>query len=89
MDAPPNLTPHFHDEMAHLKARLLVMAGAAEEQVRDAMRALVDREAAPIRSAGKRMVTVVPTPSLLWTSIEPECISTSALVSGNPIPVPS
>ena len=44
MDAPPTLTPHFQEELAHLKERLLVMAGAAEEQVRDAIRALVDRD---------------------------------------------
>ena len=44
MDGPSQLTPHFQSELEQLKARLLVMAGAAEEQVRDAMRALVDRD---------------------------------------------
>ncbi len=44
MDAPSPLIPHFQNELEQLKARLLVMAGAAEAQVGDAMRALVDRD---------------------------------------------
>ena len=36
--------PHFQEELAQLKARLLIMAGEAEEQVRAAVRALVDRD---------------------------------------------
>jgi len=36
--------PHFRDELDLLKERLLVMGGEAEEQVRSAVRALVDRD---------------------------------------------
>ncbi|HEY7291855.1 MAG TPA: phosphate signaling complex protein PhoU [Vicinamibacterales bacterium] len=35
---------HFADELAELKARLLTMGGLAEERLRLAMRALVDRD---------------------------------------------
>ncbi|MEE2636545.1 MAG: phosphate signaling complex protein PhoU [Acidobacteriota bacterium] len=44
MDAPKKLTPHFQDELSHLKERLLVMAGTAEEQVRASVQSLVDRD---------------------------------------------
>ena len=37
-------TRHFEEELEHLKERLLVMAGAAEEQVRAAVQSLVDRD---------------------------------------------
>jgi len=37
-------TRHFEEELEHLKERLLVMAGAAEEQVRVAVQSLVDRD---------------------------------------------
>lgn len=36
--------PHFQDDLDHLKERLLVMAGAAEEQVRASVQSLVDRD---------------------------------------------
>src|SRR3954468_13594011 len=36
--------PHFQEELEHLKARLLEMGGLAEDQVRSAIRALVERE---------------------------------------------
>ena len=39
---------HFEDELQELKTRLLVMGGLAEEQVRVAMQALVDRDTALI-----------------------------------------
>jgi phosphate transport system protein len=38
--------PHFQEELAQLKARLLEMGGLAEDRVRSAIRALVDRDAA-------------------------------------------
>jgi phosphate transport system protein len=38
--------PHFQDELDGLKARLLEMGGLAEDRVRLAMRALVDRDLA-------------------------------------------
>jgi phosphate transport system protein len=36
--------PHFQEELEHLKSRLLEMGGLAEDQVRSAIRALVERE---------------------------------------------
>ena len=43
--------PHFQEELANLKARLLAMGGLAEDRVRAAMRALVDSD----RSAVERV----------------------------------
>ena len=40
------VVPHFQDELEQLKARLLEMGGLAEDRVRSAVRALVDRDAA-------------------------------------------
>ena len=40
----PKIVPRFQDELDQLKARLLVMAGQAEEQVRCAVRALVEHD---------------------------------------------
>jgi phosphate transport system protein len=40
--------PHFQDELDQLKARLLEMGGVAEDRVRMAVRALVDRDPALI-----------------------------------------
>jgi phosphate transport system protein len=37
---------HFHEELAHLKSRLIDMAGLAEEAVHRAIRALLDRDQA-------------------------------------------
>jgi phosphate transport system protein len=36
--------PHFQEELANLKARLLAMGGLAEDRVRTAVRALVDND---------------------------------------------
>lgn len=44
MEPAQKVVPHFRDELDLLKARLLVMGGEAEEQVRCAVRALVDRD---------------------------------------------
>ena len=38
-------TPHFHEELDALKARLLEMGGLAEERVRLSVQALVERDA--------------------------------------------
>ena len=38
------LIPHFHDELAQLKELLLIMAGEAEEQVRQSVLALTSRD---------------------------------------------
>lgn len=40
------LVPHLQDELDQLKARLLLMAGEAEERVQSAVRALVERDRA-------------------------------------------
>ncbi len=44
MQLAPRIVPPFQDELDQLKARLLVMAGQAEEQVRSAVRALVEHD---------------------------------------------
>lgn len=44
MESAQKIVPHFQDELEQLKARLLVMAGEAEEHVRTAVRALVQRD---------------------------------------------
>jgi phosphate transport system protein len=36
--------PHFQEELEHLKARLLEMGGLAEDRVRSAIRAIVERD---------------------------------------------
>jgi phosphate transport system protein len=41
-----NRVPHFQEELDQLKARLLEMGGLAEDRVRSAIQALVDRDAA-------------------------------------------
>ena len=44
MESSSRLTPHFVEELNHLKERLLLMAGAVEEQVRRAVQSLFDRD---------------------------------------------
>ena len=46
--AMPNI-PHFQEELDHLKARLLEMGGLAEDRVRSAVKALVDRDIALVQ----------------------------------------
>jgi phosphate transport system protein len=43
---PSSTVPHFQEELEQLKARLLEMGGLAEDRVRSAVKALVDRDAA-------------------------------------------
>ena len=43
MEPAYRIVPHLQDELDQLKARLLVMGGEAEERVRSAVRALVER----------------------------------------------
>ena len=40
------MVPHFREELEELKTRLLEMGGLAEDRVRTAVRALIDRDAA-------------------------------------------
>lgn len=75
MDAPQNLTPHFQDELAHLKERLLVMAGAAEEQVRDSIRALVDRD----HAMAERVLTGDDVINQLHIEVDERCFQLLAL----------
>ena len=44
MKPAQRVVPHFQEELEQLNSRLLVMAGEAEEQVRTAVRALVERD---------------------------------------------
>jgi phosphate transport system protein len=46
MTAPT--VPHFQEELAQLKSRLLEMGGLAEDRVRSAVRALVERDGAAV-----------------------------------------
>lgn len=48
MSHEPPARRHFEEELEQLKVRLLHMGGLAEEQVRLAIRALVDRDAAAV-----------------------------------------
>src|SRR5262245_58087448 len=41
---PDRMVPHFQEELEQLKTRLLEMGGLAEERVRSAVRALVERD---------------------------------------------
>ncbi len=75
MVSPQPLTPHFRDELKHLKERLLVMAGAAEEQVRDAMRALVDRD----HALAERVLTGDGVINQLHIEIDERCFQLLAL----------
>src|SRR5512145_1298369 len=43
---PERLVPHFQEELEQLKARLLEMGGLAEDRVRSALEALVNRNPA-------------------------------------------
>ena len=43
---PERIVPHFQEELEQLKTRLLEMGGLAEERVRAAVQALVERDAA-------------------------------------------
>jgi len=49
MDPAGKATRHFEDELAMLQERLLAMGGLAEERMRLAVRALVDRDAGTIQ----------------------------------------
>lgn len=61
MQLAPRVVPRFQDELEQLKARLLVMGGQAEEQVRSAVRALVehDRDLAERVFMGDRVINAL------------------------------
>ncbi|OFV93053.1 MAG: phosphate transport system regulatory protein PhoU [Acidobacteria bacterium RIFCSPLOWO2_02_FULL_64_15] len=48
MESAERVVPHFREELDELKARLLEMGGLAEEEVRLAVKALVERDSAVV-----------------------------------------
>lgn len=67
--------PHFQEELEGLKARLLEMGGLAEERVRLAVRALVDRDLALI----ERVLVGDETINQLHIEIDDRCFKLLAL----------
>ena len=67
--------PHFQEELANLKARLLAMGGLAEDRVRAAMRALVDSD----RSAVERVLQGDHEINRLHIEIDAHCFRLLAL----------
>src|SRR5207237_7961185 len=67
--------PHFQEELEQLKARLLEMGGLAEDRVRSAVKALVDRDASLVGSvlAGDQPI------NQLHIEIDGRCFSMLAL----------
>ena len=51
MEPVERVTRHFQDELEQLKASLLEMGGLAEENVRMAVKGLVDRDSAVVEQA--------------------------------------
>jgi phosphate transport system protein len=66
---------HFEEELAQLKARLLEMGGLAEDRVRLAVRALVDRD----RELVERVVTNDAQINALHIEIDDRCFKMLAL----------
>jgi phosphate transport system protein len=66
---------HFQEELEHLKARLLEMGGLAEEQVRLAVKALVDRD----RALVARVLTSDDPVNALHIEIDNRCFMLLAL----------
>jgi phosphate transport system protein len=75
VESSKHLTPHFREELEHLKERLLVMAGAAEEQVRTAVRSLVDRD----HELARQVLTGDDPINLLHIEIDKRCFQLLAL----------
>ena len=75
MQLAPRIMPRFQGELDQLKARLLVMAGQAEEQVRSAVRALIehDRDLAERVFLGDRVINA------LDLEIDERCLKLLAL----------
>src|SRR5437763_8480142 len=66
---------HFQEELEHLKTRLLEMGGLAEEQVRAAVRALVDRD----REMIERVLQADEPINALHIEIDSRCFTLIAL----------
>ena len=75
MDSPRRMTRHFVEELAHLKERLLVMAGAVEEQVSGSVRSLVDRN----HELAERVLTGDDPINQLHIEIDERCFRLLAL----------
>src|SRR5262249_35593805 len=56
----PSMQRHFHEELESLKQTLLAMGGLVEEQIRQVMRALVERDDALAQSVVERDQQVTP-----------------------------
>jgi phosphate transport system protein len=69
------MVPHFQEELGELKARLLEMGGLAEERVRMAVRALIDRDAALV----ERVLTGDSPINQLHIDIDNRCFKLLAL----------
>ena len=75
MEPTQRVTPHFQDELAQLKERLLVMAGEAEEQLRLSMQALTDRD----HDLADRVLTGDMSINSLHLEIDERCFKLLAL----------
>lgn len=75
MESAQKIVPHFRDQLERLKARLLVMAGEAEEQVRSAVRALVERD----RALAERVLQSDGVVNSLHLEIDERCFKLLAL----------
>ncbi len=67
--------PHIQDDLDHLKERLLVMAGAVEEQVRASVQSLVDRD----HGLAERVLTGDDAINRLHIEIDERCFQLLAL----------
>jgi len=74
-DTAQPTTRHFQEELEQLKERLLVMAGAAEEQVRASVQALVDRD----HALAERVLTGDEPINTLHLEIDERCFTLLAL----------
>jgi phosphate transport system protein len=75
MAAPDQVVRHFQEELEQLKARLLEMGGLAEEQVRLAVKGLVDRD----RELVDRVLTSDEPLNALHIEIDGRCFTLLAL----------
>ena len=75
MEPAQKVVPHFQDALDRLKARLLVMGGEAEEQVRSAVRALVERD----HELSRNVLQSDETVNALHVEIDERCFKLLAL----------
>ena len=75
MESVERVARHFQDELEQLKTRLLTMGGLAEEQVRLAVKALVDRD----RDLVERVLTGDGPLNALHIEIDGRCFTLLAL----------